>query len=240
MTGRLDGKVALITGAAAGLGRVAAELFAAEGARVVIADVADGADAVEAIAAAGGEAIVVAADVTDDASVASRGGRTRSRRSAGCTCSTTTPASCLGRRRRPGQRRPTRRGRPTMDINVKGVCSAAGTASRRCSTSGGGVDRQRRLVRRPHGRGHAADRVHRVEGRGAGDDPRDRGDLRPPGHPGQRAVPGAGADAAAGQVPVRRRQAPAPPGAHPDGPLRRAERDRQRRAVPRRPTSRRS
>src|SRR6188508_1840192 len=70
MTGRLDGKVTLITGAAAGLGRVAAELFAVEGGRVVIADVTDGADAVDAIAAAGGEAAYVATDVRDDASVA--------------------------------------------------------------------------------------------------------------------------------------------------------------------------
>ena len=38
---RLEGKVALITGAAGGMGRVAAELFAAEGARVVVADVVD-------------------------------------------------------------------------------------------------------------------------------------------------------------------------------------------------------
>ena len=68
--GRLENKVALITGAATGLGRVAAELFAREGAQVVIADVADGADAVESIAGAGGEAAFVATDVTDDASVA--------------------------------------------------------------------------------------------------------------------------------------------------------------------------
>ena len=55
--GRLEDKVALITGAASGIGRVAAELFAAEGARVVIADVmdADGEGAVAAIAGAGGE-----------------------------------------------------------------------------------------------------------------------------------------------------------------------------------------
>ena len=44
--------------------------------------------------------------------------------------------------------------------------------------------------------------------------------------------PGPGADPVAGQVPRRRRQAPAPPRAHPDGPLRRADRDRQRCAVP--------
>ena len=49
MAGRLDGKVAFITGAAAGLGRVAAERFAAEGARVVIGDLLDGTEAVAAI-----------------------------------------------------------------------------------------------------------------------------------------------------------------------------------------------
>jgi NAD(P)-dependent dehydrogenase (short-subunit alcohol dehydrogenase family) len=69
MAGRLEGKVALITGAAAGLGRVAAERFAAEGARVVIADVVDGAEAVAAVEAAGGKAIAVACDVTDEAQV---------------------------------------------------------------------------------------------------------------------------------------------------------------------------
>ena len=66
---RLAGKVALITGASSGLGRVGAELFAAEGAQVVIADLTDGDEAVEAIAAAGGEATFVRCDVTDEQSV---------------------------------------------------------------------------------------------------------------------------------------------------------------------------
>ena len=69
-TGRLESKVTLITGAAAGLGRVAAELFAREGSGVVIADVADGDEAVTAIVDNGGEAAFVATDVTDDDSVA--------------------------------------------------------------------------------------------------------------------------------------------------------------------------
>ncbi|HEY4332446.1 MAG TPA: SDR family NAD(P)-dependent oxidoreductase, partial [Ilumatobacteraceae bacterium] len=42
VVGRLSGKVALITGASSGLGRVGAERFAAEGAQIVIADVNDG------------------------------------------------------------------------------------------------------------------------------------------------------------------------------------------------------
>ncbi len=66
---RLAGKVALITGASSGLGRVGAERFAAEGAKVVIADMADGDEVVEAIAAAGGEASYINCNVTDEQSV---------------------------------------------------------------------------------------------------------------------------------------------------------------------------
>lgn len=68
--GRLSGKVALITGAASGLGRVGAERFAAEGATVVIADVVDGDEVIDAIDNAGGDASYVACDVTDPDSVA--------------------------------------------------------------------------------------------------------------------------------------------------------------------------
>ena len=66
MTGRLDGKVALITGAGSGMGRAAAELFANEGARVVVTDVVDasGNATVDAIRAAGGQAAYVRADVS--------------------------------------------------------------------------------------------------------------------------------------------------------------------------------
>ena len=67
--GRLAAKVAMITGAATGLGRVAAELFAAEGAKVLIADVADGDEVIDAIADAGGEAAFARCDVADDESV---------------------------------------------------------------------------------------------------------------------------------------------------------------------------
>jgi NAD(P)-dependent dehydrogenase (short-subunit alcohol dehydrogenase family) len=69
MSDRLAGKVAIITGAASGLGRVAAGIFAAQGASVVIADFSDGSEAVAEIEAAGGVAAYVNTNVSDDASV---------------------------------------------------------------------------------------------------------------------------------------------------------------------------
>jgi len=63
---RLEGKVALITGASSGIGRESALLFAREGAKIVVADLDDagGARVVAEIEAAGGAAVYVHADVS--------------------------------------------------------------------------------------------------------------------------------------------------------------------------------
>jgi NAD(P)-dependent dehydrogenase (short-subunit alcohol dehydrogenase family) len=62
---RLDGKVALITGGGSGMGKVAAELFATEGASVVLTDVNDEAGRATATTI-GDAAMYVRADVSDD------------------------------------------------------------------------------------------------------------------------------------------------------------------------------
>ncbi len=71
MSGRLAGKVAFITGAGTGIGRQTAELFAREGARVVVADInaTTGEETAHRITSAGGDAIAIHTDVSEPDSI---------------------------------------------------------------------------------------------------------------------------------------------------------------------------
>ena len=64
--GRLEGRVAIVTGGAQGIGAAYCKRFAEEGAHVVVSDVVDGSAVVGAIEQAGGKAIFVAADVSKE------------------------------------------------------------------------------------------------------------------------------------------------------------------------------
>ena len=70
MAGRLEGRVAVVSGAAAGLGKAAAARLAREGAAVEILDLKDGSEAVKEIVAAGGTAHSILCDCTDEAQIA--------------------------------------------------------------------------------------------------------------------------------------------------------------------------
>lgn len=137
--GRLDGKVALITGGASGMGMVASELFASEGASVVLTDVVD--EAGEAVAVrignAGGRARYVHADVSSegdakamvDAAVEAFGGLHVLYNNAGVMLPEdgsidTTDAAVWDR---------------TLDINVKGVAFGCKYGVPAIVASGGGA-----------------------------------------------------------------------------------------------------
>jgi NAD(P)-dependent dehydrogenase (short-subunit alcohol dehydrogenase family) len=71
MAGILDGKIALITGAGSGIGRATALIFAREGARLVLGDVAEagGNETLAMIKAAGADGVFVKSDVANEADV---------------------------------------------------------------------------------------------------------------------------------------------------------------------------
>ena len=199
--GRLEGKVALVTGAGSGIGRETALRFAQEGARVCAADLR-GDSARETAAAIGADAIGVELDVTSSGSAG--GGRGRR-------------AAAVRRHRRPRQQRRrddrrrrarARRGRlgrgarrqPEGHLPRLEGSLAAPRRARRRSDPGDGLDRghlgdpRRRRLLRLEGRGDHAHEVHgarRRQGRhprqlrlpGVHGDADDRGLLRRPARP---------------------------------------------------------
>src|SRR5216683_236193 len=71
MAGMLEGKVALITGAGSGIGRATAQIFAREGARLLLADVVEdgGNETLRMVKEAGAEGIFVRCDVANEQDV---------------------------------------------------------------------------------------------------------------------------------------------------------------------------
>ena len=182
MAGRLDGKVALVSGAASGIGAAHARVFAAEGAKLVAGDLQEdkGRAVVEAVNASGGEAVFVHLDVTRQADWERAVGEAVSRFG-----KLTTLINNAGIYWPRGTEEETLEGWNTMiSVNQTGVWLGMKAAVPAMREGGRWGDCQYLLAVRPD-RQPGLDHLPRHQGRRAADDQVGRPGVRQSGHPGQ-------------------------------------------------------
>ena len=231
---RLTDKVAIITGGGGGMGRVAAQLFAAEGAKVVVAEFSDaaGSETVDLVRKAGGEATFVKVDVSREAdakamvdhAVATYGRLDVLYNNAGIMPEA--DHSVIDTDVETWDK--------VMAVNVRGVFLGCKYAIPAMVDGRLGLDHQHRQLRRPARLLGSPGRLHGLEGRAPRPDPQPGRPVRPEGDPDERDLPGPGRDAAAdGLAGQGRGGQAAPPGPQPDRPVRQARGDRVHGDVPR-------
>ena len=203
VTGRMDGQVGLVTGAASGIGEAVALRLGAEGATVVCLDVNNASHTVKTITEDGGTAESAIMDVTDAArwaqitdDVAARHGRIDFLVNvAGIAVMDPNVADTVRHPHR-GVVRPGHRGEPEGVLAGHAGGHPAPARRRRRP------DRQHQLAVQHHG-GAGNGRLLRIQGRYRRPHPAGRRRVRAAQHPDQRRLPGGDQDPSAGR-PVRR------------------------------------
>ena len=200
MTGRLAGKVALVTGAASGQGAAEARLFAAEGADVVVTDI-DAEGATSIASEIGAPAIATRLDVTDEAEWAAA--VERGVEAFGHLDVLVNNAG-IGFPPRRLEREDPDEHRRVIEVNLHGVYLGMRAVTPVMSAQTVGRDREH-LVHRRLGRRRGHDELRGEQVRGHGNDPNRRARARATRHPGELDPPGRDQDPTGRRRATRRR-----------------------------------
>ncbi len=230
---RLQDKVAVITGAGGGMGRTAAQMFATEGARVVVAEFSEaaGQETVRLVEEAGGQATFVKTDVSKEADA--KGMIEHAVATYGRVDVLYNNAGVMPEADHSVIDTSVEAWDQVMAVNVRGTFLGCKYAIPVMLEQGSGSVINISSFVAILGCSNPAGRLHRLEGRRPGADQVAGRAVRSAGRAQQRDLPGSRRDAAAHGLAGQGRGGQAhPPGAQPHRPLRQARGDRLHGDVP--------